>query len=304
MKERTLLDRYRAHLLATERRARSTVDTYCFEISRFLEWLETEKLSLDAVELPRYIESRRIRDKIDSRSAAKAISSLRSFYKFLIDGGVMKDNPASLLEMPRRDSRLPSVYPQELVETMLNSVDTDTPTGIRDRALFELIYSSGLRVSEAVALDVDDVFFQEGIARVTGKGSKERLVVFGAEAERWLKHYIAEIRPRLLGKCRGSALFVGRTGRRLSRKGIWKNYANITSQLGMNSHLHSLRHSFATGMLAGGADLRSVQELLGHADLATTQIYTHVDNAMLRENHRRYLPNLSDYNTPGKERDV
>ncbi|MDR3337826.1 MAG: tyrosine recombinase [Treponema sp.] len=298
MKERTLIERYRTHLVATERQALLTVDTYCIEIGCFLKWNRIMELcpeKCDALILSRYIEFRRKQGRIDSRSTAKAISVLRSFYKFLINEGLRVDNPAVLLEIPKRNSRLPSVHSRELVEKMLTSVDTSTLTGLRDRALFELIYSSGLRVSEAVTLNVGDIFFSEGIARVTGKGDKERLVVFGGEAETWLKRYLAEGRPRLLGRNHSSALFVGRTGHRLSRKGIWKNYAILTSQLGMSSHLHSLRHSFATELLAGGADLRSVQELLGHADLSTTQIYTHVDNAMLRENHRRYLPRLREY---------
>jgi integrase/recombinase XerD len=178
---------------------------------------------------------------------------------------------------------------------MLASVDLSTPLGIRDRALLELIYSAGLRVSEAVSLNVADIFLAEGIARVTGKGDRERLVVFGAEAEQWLKRYLSESRPLLSRSRRISALFIGRSGRRLSRKGIWKNYAALTTQLGMGSRLHSLRHSFATELLAGGADLRSVQELLGHVDLSTTQIYTHVNNSMLRENHNRYLPKLKTF---------
>jgi integrase/recombinase XerD len=299
VKERTFLEKYHTHLTAVERRARSTVDTYCIEIARFLEWLETEKLSVENAEtlvLSRYLDVRKTRDNLDGRSIAKAISTLRSFYQFLIDAeALQKDNPAVVLERPRAKNRLPQVHSRELVEEMLASVDISTPLGIRDRTLFELIYSAGLRVSEAVTLNVSDIFLSEGIARVIGKGAKERLVVFGAEAEQWLRRYLSESRPNLVRSRRVSALFIGRGGRRLSRKGIWKNYAALTTQLGMSSRLHSLRHSFATELLAGGADLRSVQELLGHVDLSTTQIYTHVDNSMLRENHNRYLPKLKTF---------
>jgi integrase/recombinase XerD len=303
VKERTFLEKYHAHLAAVERRARSTVDTYCIEIARFLEWLETEKLSAEdagALVLSQYLDVRKTRDNLDGRSIAKAVSALRSFYQFLIDAeGLRKDNPAVVLERPRAKNRLPQVHSRELIEEMLAAVDISTPLGIRDRALFELIYSAGLRVSEAVTLNVSDIFLSEGIARVTGKGDKERLVVFGAEAELWLKRYLSEGRPSLVRYRRISALFIGRGGRRLSRKGIWKNYAALTAQLGMSSRLHSLRHSFATELLAGGADLRSVQELLGHVDLSTTQIYTHVDNSMLRENHSRYLPKLKTFRQDG-----
>jgi integrase/recombinase XerD len=293
--ERTLPDQYYSHLVSVERRAPLTAETYRFEMNFFMDWLKSEGLApeqADSWDLIRYMDLRRNRDGIDSRSAGKAVSVLRSFYRFLVAERLRPDNPAALLEGPRRTRRLPSVHPRELVDEMLNSVDTGTPMGLRDRALFEFIYSSGIRVSEAVALNLEDVFFSEGTARVHGKGGRERLVVFGGEANAWLKRYIEEARPVLAGGRRSSAFFIGRTGKRLSRKGIWKNYAGVTAQTGMSSRLHSLRHSFATELLSGGADLRSVQELLGHADLATTQIYTHVDNSMLRENHRRYLPKL------------
>jgi integrase/recombinase XerD len=296
VKERTLLEKYHTHLVAVERRAHLTVETYCIEIARFLEWLATEKLRAEDAEpliLSQYLDFRKTRDSLDGRSIAKAVSALRSFYQFLIDAeGLRKDNPAAILESPRAKNRLPQVHSRELVEEMLAAVDISTPLGIRDRALLELIYSSGLRVSEAVTLNVSDIFLAEGIARVTGKGDKERLVVFGAVAEQWLKRYLRESRPQLVRSRRVQALFVGRSGKRLSRKGIWKNYAALTGRLGMSSRLHTLRHSFATELLAGGADLRSVQELLGHADLSTTQIYTHVNDSMLRENHSRYLPKL------------
>jgi integrase/recombinase XerD len=298
--ERTLLDHYYSYLVSVERRARLTVETYRFEMGFFLDWLKSEGLTPEQVgssALIRYMDLRRNRDGIDLRSIGKAGSVLRSFFRYMVAERLRSDNPAELLEGPRRTSRLPAVHPRELVDEMLNSVDTGTPMGLRDRAIFEFIYSSGIRVSEAVTLNMEDIFFSEGIARVRGKGSKERLVVFGAEAEAWLRRYIEEARPVLAGSKRSGALFIGRTGKRLSRKGIWKNYAGITSQIGMSSRLHSLRHSFATEMLSGGADLRSVQELLGHADLATTQIYTHVDNSMLRENHRRYLPKLRSYSS-------
>jgi integrase/recombinase XerD len=166
--------------------------------------------------------------------------------------------------------------------------------GLRDRALFELVYSCGLRISEASGLDLVDLSFGEGLARVRGKGGKERLVPFGSEASRWLRAYLVEARPRLAKAKRSPAVFLNRSGSRLSRKGIWKNYAAAAGMVGAGTKLHTLRHSFATELLGGGADLRSVQELLGHADLNTTQINTHVDAAALRASHRRYLPRLSE----------
>jgi integrase/recombinase XerD len=298
MNGRPLLEQYYSRLIALERRAPLTAETYRLEIRRFLDWLYQENLELETIDpsaLSRYLDTRRKTDGIDSRSVAKAISALRSFFRYMVDQGKRPDNPASILESPKRSLRLPGVLSRESVERILAAVDTGNPLGLRDRALFELVYSAGLRVSEVTALNVQDLFFSEGIARVRGKGSKERLVPFGAEAARWLRRYLEESRPLLAGHRRSHALFIGRTGNRLSRKGIWKNYAGLTGLAGTGSKLHTLRHTYATELLAGGADLRSVQELLGHADLATTQIYTHVDVSLLRESHRRYMPTLRDY---------
>jgi integrase/recombinase XerD len=298
MKGGTLLEQYYSRLIALERRAPLTAETYRLEIRRFLDWLEGEGLAVETIDPPalsRYLDVRRQADGIDSRSVAKAISALRSFFRYVADQGKRSDNPASILESPKRGLRLPGVLSRESVERILAAVDTGNPLGLRDRALFEMVYSAGLRVSEVAALNVQDLYFSEGIARVRGKGGKERLVPFGGEAARWLRRYLEESRPLLAAHRRSSALFIGRTGKRLSRKGIWKNYAGLTGLAGTGSKLHTLRHTYATELLAGGADLRSVQELLGHADLATTQIYTHVDVSLLRESHRRYMPNLGDY---------
>jgi integrase/recombinase XerD len=305
-----LLDRYHSRLIALERRAPLTAETYCAEIRRFLLWLEKEKLSAgrggdehaerqaDVSDLSRYLEYRRNVDGIDSRSAAKAVSALRSFFRFLAEEHIRDDNCVSLLESPRRGGRLPAVLDEGEADKLLALIDTETPLGIRNRALYELIYSAGLRVSEAVALNTRDLFLSEKMARVTGKGRKERLVVFGPDAVSWLRRYLAEARPLLLGPRQSPALFVTRSGKRLSRKGIWKNYAALAGEAGISSKLHTLRHTFATELLAGGADLRSVQELLGHADISTTQVYTHVNASLLKESHRRYLPRLRELEKP------
>jgi integrase/recombinase XerD len=233
-------------------------------------------------------------DKIKPRSIAKAISALRSFYRFAMDERLVESNPADVLESPKRKLNIPEVMDKKTIENLLNVIDTSKPQGCRDRCLFELIYSAGLRVSEAVGLNIKDVDIEGEFAKVRGKGNKERIVLFGKEAAEKLKQYLQFARPELAGKINKThALFIGRNGNRLSRKGIWKNYAKFACLAGTSSHIHTLRHSFATSLLAGGADLRTVQELLGHADLGTTQIYTHVDTAILRENHHRYLPKLN-----------
>jgi integrase/recombinase XerD len=276
-----------------ERLSRLSVETYLAEIRRFIDYAGEGAVAADSAALTRYLDERAVQDGIGPRSAAKAIAALRSFFRFVIDEGLRKDNPAGLLETPRREERLPEALPGEAVDALLALIKTDTPAGLRDRALFELVYSSGLRVSEAVGLDIDDCFFDEALVRVTGKGGKERFVPFGSAAETALRAYLNEARPHFLKTGRKSnALFLNRMGRRLGRKGIWKNYAALAAQNGVSSKLHSLRHSFATELLAGGADLRSVQELLGHADIATTQIYTHVAVSRLEEEHKKYMPRL------------
>ena len=289
---------FRSALLALERRSPLTAETYLREINFFLKWLwqdadhNLEKIlqEADTVLLTKYLEERR--KIIGSRSAAKAVSALRSFFRYLCDEGLRIDNPAMILEMPRRNFRLPHVLSRQKIEVLLEAADTAKPLGIRNRAIYELIYSAGLRVSEAVNANTADVFLHELIIRVKGKGNKERMAIFGGEAALWLKRYLSEVRPQLAAHLHPKALFFGRSGKRLSRKGIWKNYALLAIIAGTGSKLHTLRHSFATELLAGGANLRQVQELLGHADLATTQIYTHVDASLLRENHRRFLPAL------------
>ncbi|MDR2783280.1 MAG: tyrosine recombinase [Treponema sp.] len=293
----SILEKYRTRLVAMERHSVLTASTYESEIQFFLQWLDGESLDISqiqAADLGAYLEKRRSVNNIDGRTAAKVISVLRSFFRFLIDENIRTDNPADILEMPKRPEHLPAVLSKETVDRMLGLVDTKTPFGIRNRAIYEFIYSSGLRISEAVSLNCNDLT-SEGIVKVLGKGGKERLVVFGEQAKAWLKRYLDEARPKLTGKKPSKALFLSKNGKRLSRKGIWKNYAFIAELAGISSKLHTLRHTFATELLAGGADLRSVQELLGHADLTTTQIYTHV-NSRLKESHKQFLPKLKEWN--------
>jgi integrase/recombinase XerD len=304
MSDAVLLKNYIRYLAAVRQLAKLTIDTYRIELEIWLAWLEQRGLAAASAETEHiiaYIERRR-KDALSARSTAKALSALKSFYRFVIDEGLRQGNPASLVPSPKLGARLPAVHSRRTVENILDQIDLSKPLGVRDRALFELVYSSGLRVSEAVTLDLDDVFFDEAVLRVRGKGSKERLVPFGDEAQKRLKRYLEDIRPQL-AKGKGSrAFFIGRNGRRLSRKGIWKNYKAAASMTGASSKLHTLRHSFATELLQGGADLRSVQELLGHSGLATTQVYTHVDSSCLQKAHEAFLPRLEDSAEAGHRR--
>jgi len=225
------------------------------------------------------------------KTIARDIAALRSFFRYLLLKGVRTDNPADVLESPSRDSLIPRVFSPEQVNLFLSSIRTDSVFGIRDKALFELIYSCGLRVSEAVSLNTGDVSFKTLTLRVTGKGNKERMIPFGQTASDLLEEYLNKARPELAGKKRSSAFFLNYRGSRLSRKGIWKRFREIEIESGLFGKIHTLRHSFATHLLAGGADLRSVQELLGHADISTTQLYTHVDTESLQLYHADFFDN-------------
>ena len=300
MEKTVLLKRFCSRLIAIQRYSVLTKECYRLEIKRFLDYLESDRLGkislcdVDAALLSSYIVMRHKVDKINPGSVAKAISALRSFFNFALDEGLVKSNPALLLECPKRKARLPEVFDKQTISEIMEKIDTAKPFGARDKCIFELIYSAGLRVSEAAGLNIRDIDIEGRIAKVRGKGDKERIVIFGSVAADQLRHYLNNVRPKIAGKTEKSkALFLSRNGKRLSRMGIWKNYAKWTGLAGTSSHIHTLRHSFATSLLEGGADLRTVQELLGHADLSTTQIYTHVERSILKENHRRYLPRLN-----------
>lgn len=228
---------------------------------------------------------------VTGKTLARDVSALRSFFRFLMLERVRPDNPAELLESPSREKNLPRSLSPEQVNTLLSSIDTENPYGLRDRALFELVYSCGLRVSEAVALSMPDIHFPERVILVNGKGGKQRLVPFGAQADEWLRRYIGSARVTLAGNRPVAAVFLNNRGKRLSRKGIWKRFQDLETASGVTAKVHTLRHSFATHLLAGGADLRSVQELLGHTDVSTTQIYTHVENETLRLYHADIFDN-------------
>jgi integrase/recombinase XerD len=225
-------------------------------------------------------------------STARIVASVRGFYKFLRLNGTIPANPAEDLHSPRTFRSLPKFLSLEDVESLLKAPPLDTPRGLRDKALIELLYATGLRVSELVGLRVTDVRIAEGFLKTIGKGSKERIVPIGDEAARWVSRYIAEARPALMKKREVPWLFLNNRGQRLSRVGFWKGLKAYGRKAGITAPLspHVLRHSFATHLLDRGADLRAIQTMLGHADLSTTQIYTHVLEARLRLVYDRFHP--------------
>jgi integrase/recombinase XerD len=293
-----LLKRYEAQLLAVERRSRLTVQTYMREIVAFDAWVSAQGLAFEKLSsqdiLCFLIERKRGRDQhapLDDRTMAKIISSLHSFFSWLCVEGVRRDNPAGALPVPKSKQSLPMVLSPNEIDGFLGAIDTKNPGGLRDRALFELIYSCGLRISEACELRSDGLYISDSLIRVRGKGGKERLVPLGDEAAFWLSRYIKESRPILQGKATLSdKLFLNRAGSGITRKGVWKRFSEVRARTGLHAKVHTLRHSFATHMLAGGADLRAVQELLGHADISTTQVYTHVSEDELKLYRDGYFP--------------
>ena len=286
------LRRFEDYLRVELRLAPMSVETYVREARGYLEFLEQAGSTAAACgpeEIVRYLSERR--SELDVRTISKAMSGIRSLHTFLVIEEVRGDNPVDLIERPRPPRRIPEVLSVANVDAFLEAIDCGSPYGLRDRALFELIYSCGLRVSEAVELTPRSVALAERLLHVVGKGNKERLIPLGEAAAHWLSEYLMRGRPVLLKPDRVTdRLFVGRLGKGLSRKGIWKRFKEITARAGVEAKVHTLRHSFATHLLQGGADLRTVQELLGHADISTTQVYTHLDKEDLRKYHHRYHP--------------
>jgi integrase/recombinase XerD len=287
-----LVRRFQAYLLSTRRRSILTADVYIREI----EMLETfllkyGKTPLDASgeDLLTYLVYRS-QSGLQRTTMARIVASIHSFYRFCLNEKLRTDDPSIQIRTPRQDRNLPDVLAPESVEHVLDSIDISTPNGLRDRALFELIYSCGLRISEAAGLTFQQLYLEEKLLRVLGKRHKERLVPFGDEALYWLKKYLVEARPLLEKNGKSDFVFLNQEGRGISRKGIWKRFSQIRAKSGIKAKVHTFRHSFATHLLAGGADLRTVQELLGHTDIATTQIYTHIDEASLGMYHKEYFP--------------
>ncbi len=288
-----LLLRFHSDMVSVERLSENSASTYeeCAKI--FLNWLQNEQVKLVAVNsqvLISYLVWRRKEQNCDELTIAKDISGLRALGSYLVRQNMWQENHAKLLERPKASRALPKVLSVEQVDSLLAAIDVTDPLGIRDRALYELIYSCGLRISEAAGLQVSNLHLKERLLIVQGKGDKERMVPFGQSAKEKLEQYLLEVRPILVGSKVVSEVFVNYKGEPMSRKGIWKNFKALEVKAGLHAKVHTLRHSFATHLLAGGMDLRSVQELLGHSDLATTTIYTHVDDKQLREGHREFFP--------------
>ena len=283
-----LLQGYVSYLTAERHASSYTVRNYTHDLRHFLDFLNQENVislrDVDRFLLRHYIKSL-LEQGFDKASVAGKLSALRSFYRYLMQENIVSSNPLVTVSSPKLDRRLPSFLSADEVKLLLDRVDTSTPLGQRDKAMLELLYAAGLRVSEMVALDVGSVNLETREIRVWGKGSKERVALMGEPAAAALDRYLGDGRRQLVGNSRTEALFVNRYGKRLSERAVQTAIRRYAIEAGLDKkvHPHMLRHSFATHLLDGGADLRVVQELLGHANLSTTQVYTHVTQAQARK---------------------
>lgn len=286
-----LLDRFIDTLWLESGLSRNTLSAYRSDLEALAVWLKESPDKATRSQLQNYFASC-VSQGARPRSTARMLSSLRRFYRYLLREGVIKDDPSALLESPKLGRPLPKSLSEEQVEKLLQAPDTGAPLGLRDRAMLETLYATGLRVSELVGLKMQQVDLQSGVVRVLGKGDKERLVPLGEEAIEWLQRYLADVRRDLLHGHDSDALFPTARGAAMTRQAFWHNLKRYAQIAGIETHLspHSLRHAFATHLLNHGADLRVVQMLLGHADLSTTQIYTHVARERLKSLHARHHP--------------
>jgi integrase/recombinase XerD len=290
-----LLERFADFLLLEQGSSGRTVEAYDRDVARLAAFAATRgarrPLDLEPGLLRDYVYQ--LKDLgLAPASIRRNISAVRTYFRFLLGEGHVVRDPSERLESPSRWRTLPDVLTVDEVSRLIGAPSLDEPLAFRDRAMLELAYGAGLRVSEWITLGVRDLLLEEGLLRVFGKGGKERLVPIGRTAIGAAAVYVRELRPRLeRGQGKG-VLFLNARGEPLSRMGAWKILRKYVEQAGIEKHVspHTLRHSFATHLLEGGADLRAVQEMLGHADISTTQIYTHVDREYLRSVHRQYHP--------------
>lgn len=284
------------HYLKVERGlSENTINSYGIDLKLFLEYLrENEIPSFKQVNkevIVNYMQSKKNNNKANS-SILRSVSSLRKFFQYLAQEKIIEKDPMLLIDTPKKKQHLPQVLTKEEVEKLLRSPNTGQVLGLRDRAMLELMYATGLRISEIINLKLEDLHLTMGTLQTLGKGHKERIVPVGDEAIKWVNRYLEEARPKLLKQKRSNYLFLNFHGNNLTRQGVWKNLKAEVRKAGIQKNItpHTLRHSFATHILENGADLRIVQELLGHADISTTQIYTHLSNKQLADIYNRAHP--------------
>lgn len=270
----------------------NTLSSYRSDLNAFIKWLHSNDKQIiesDWQDLLKFLDSF---ERASPRSRSRRLSSLRRLYHYLMREELVTEDPTKRLKSPRVGRSLPKTLSEDEVEALLNASDIETDLGLRDKAMIELIYATGLRVSELVNMTMQEIDLQHGVVRVTGKGGKERIVPVGEEAVYWLDKYFTEARKSLLKGVISDALFPARQGKAMGRHAFWHRIKQLTIKAGVDKSIspHTLRHAFATHLLNHGADLRVVQMLLGHQDISTTQIYTHVAQARLQSLHAEHHP--------------
>lgn len=287
------LDTFIDHLWLEDGLSKNTLDSYRLDLTSFAFWLTQQNkqlLAVDQADIQQYLAVKFPLSK--PRSISRLIASLRRFYRFLIRENKISMDPTIQIQSPKLPRSLPKSLNEDEVVALLNAPNVDEPAGLRDRAMLELLYACGLRVSELVGIKATEVSVSDGVVRVTGKGSKTRLVPMGEEAVEWISRYLSGARAAILQKRLCDALFVTNRGQAMTRQAFWYLIKRYSLLAGITKHMspHVLRHAFATHLLNHGADLRVVQMLLGHADISTTQIYTHVARERLKQLHSVHHP--------------
>ncbi len=289
-----LIERFLDAMWLEQGLSRNTLAAYATDLGVFRRWLTKRGRTLEKASRADLLDfmGERTAAGIQVRTLSRFVSTARRFYGYLVREGMMRQDPSAQLSSPRLGRPLPRSLSEQEVEKLLAAPVLSDPLGVRDRCMLEVLYATGLRVSELVNLSFNQINLAGGVLRVRGKGSKERLVPLGEEAADWVREFIGGARMEILGERKSEALFPTRRGKRMSRQGFWQRLRKHGAAAGIAEHLspHSLRHAFATHLLDHGADLRAVQMLLGHSSLSTTQIYTQVARQRLRELHRKHHP--------------
>ena len=287
---------YQNYLRLERGLSKNTIDNYTFDIEKLVFFLETHNTNVSPLHISEEIIQQfiyEISSQVNARSQSRIISGLKSFFNYLIFEDYRKDTPLELIEVPKTGRKLPDTLATEEIDALIGAIDLSTPEGERNRAMLEILYSCGLRVSELVGLKISDLFFEEGFIKITGKGNKQRFVPVGQSTMKYITSYVNLIRVHYrVQKGHEDTLFLNRRGRRLTRAMVFTIIKDLAVKINLNKTIspHTFRHSFATHLLENGADLRSIQLMLGHESITTTEVYMHMDRKFLSEVLKNYHP--------------
>ncbi len=292
---REFIDSFLDYLSVERNLAKNTIFAYKRDLDSYMKYLESRHINTISKTTKNDITNFMLSQKdagLNPSSISRRLAAIKVFYRFLVRERILSADPTSLMESPKLWKKIPQVLSLKEIEAMLAAVNTRNKQGIRDRAILEIMYATGMRVSEVAELKSEGVNLEIGFVRCLGKGSKERIIPLGTKAIEAIKKYLKDSRPILLGKKQSPYLFLNKFGNKISRQSIWKLIKKYARQAGVKTQIkpHILRHSFATHLLERGADLRSVQEMLGHSDISTTQVYTHINKDRLKSIHKTYHP--------------